>query len=308
MKRAFSFLRVSVVGVLLMCLMSPDADARSRKKKSGTSKSTPASQVSTPDASETSMGASPESTGPQAPAAPMPAAVPAPTPEPAPVKRAASGSSGRAVPSVVAASKGYSWTRLERLGVSLDVFTESSQLTGEQWINSFRSDESFQYGGGPLALSIYGLVQPGEHWRFGPGIRFLGNHGSDQYGFGFLTEGYFAGEFSLRAFEKVDAVFGMRVGLSVLVPRAQFKEEIRRLQAERADVWALPRLGVLGGLNLGVRRQLLGKLYGRVDFSASLAQQWLFATDDVVDRLRFQKSWASQSRRLGATFGLEVAF
>jgi hypothetical protein len=94
----------------------------------------------------------------------------------------------------------------------------------------------------------------------------------------------------------------------VLFPGEQFGEEIRRLQSQSADVWSLPRLGWVAGVNVGLRRQLAGALYARLDLGGQLGHQFLFATDQIVDGLRFRKHWGNDIRRLGATLGIEVAF
>src|SRR4051794_39807087 len=40
---------------------------------------------------------------------------------------------------------------IDRIGVSLDLYGEASRMTGEQLVNQFRADESFDYTAGPLA-------------------------------------------------------------------------------------------------------------------------------------------------------------
>lgn len=198
----------------------------------------------------------------------------------------------------------------ERIGVSLDLWGESSRMSGEQWINNFRSDESFDYGSGPLAASIYVLFQPWQRVRIGPMIRFLGNYGEgggNGFTFGYATEGVALGEFSLRAFEKFDVVLGGRAGVSVLFPGEEFANEIRRLQAQGASVWSLPRIGWVAGLNAGLRRQIAGRLYGKLELGGHVGHQWLFATDEIVEGLRFRKYWGNDIRRLSASLGVEVA-
>jgi hypothetical protein len=151
-------------------------------------------------------------------------------------------------------------------------------------------------------------MRPFERVRVGPALRFMGNYGGDRFNFGYLTEGYLLGEFSLRAFEQVDVVFGGRAGVSVLFPGEEFSDEIRRLQAQSADVWSLPRLGWVAGLNVGLRRKLVGALYAKLDLGGQLGHHFLFMTDQIVDGLRFRKFWGNDIRRLGATLGVEVAF
>lgn len=199
--------------------------------------------------------------------------------------------------------------RPERIGISLDVMAEGSRMSGEQCINNFCSDESFDYSTGPIAASLYVLFQPWQRVRFGPLVRIHGNYGGGGNGitFGFLTEGLLVGEWSIRAFERFDVVLGGRAGMSLLIPGEEFAAEIRRLQAQGAAVWSLPRVGWVGGLNAGLRRQIAGRLYGKLELSGQVGHQWLFATDQIVEGLRFRKNWGTDIRRLGATVGVEVA-
>jgi hypothetical protein len=209
--------------------------------------------------------------------------------------------------SVSASSKTAGPALFERIGVTVEYFGEGSRMEGEQWINNFRADESFAYGAGSAASTLYLLSRFGA-FRLGPGIRFLGNYGSNDFQFGYLTQLHAQGELSLRAFEQVDAVFGALAGFTVLFPGEDFSEEIRRLQAQNADVWSVPRLGWVAGLNVGARRRIAGNLYGRIHFDGQLGHQWLFATDQIVDGLRFRKYWGTDIRRLGAALGIEVTF
>lgn len=196
---------------------------------------------------------------------------------------------------------------LDRVGVGLDLFAESSRMGGEQWINNYRTDESFDYSAGPLAANVYVLANMTERIKAGPGLRFLGNYGTNRFTFGYLGELYAQAELSLRAFEEVDAVFGARGGLALLVPGEQFADEIRRLQAQQADVWSVPRVGWTAGASVGARRKISAKLFARLDITGSLGHQFLFATDQIVDGLRFRKYWGNDTRRLGVTLGFEIA-
>lgn len=195
---------------------------------------------------------------------------------------------------------------IERIGASVELYGESSRMSGEQWINNFRADESFDYRAGPLAATVYALFHPTERFRVGPAVRFMGNYG-ERFTFGYLAEAHAQADYALRAFEQVDAVFGTRVGVSVLFPGEELAEEIRRLQAQRADVWSVPRLGWVAGLSVGARRKIAGNLYGRAEISGQLGHHFLFSTDQIVDGLRFRKFWGTDVRRLGFNLGVEVA-
>lgn len=198
----------------------------------------------------------------------------------------------------------------ERVGLSLDLYTEGSRMSGDQCINNFCADESFDYGAGPLSTSVYVLFQPWQRVRLGPQVRFLGNYGDsggNRLTFGYQFEGSVLTEWSLRAFEKFDVVLGGRAGMSFLVPGEEFAAEIRRLQAQGAAVWSVPRLGWVAGLNAGLRRQIAGRLYAHLQLGGQVGHQWLFATDQIVEGLRFRKNWGNDIRRLSVSLGVEVA-
>lgn len=198
----------------------------------------------------------------------------------------------------------------ERIGVGLDLWTEGSALSGEQSINNSRIDQSFDYGAAGASGSAWLLFSARERIRAGPGIRLYGNYGSGnnpEFIFGFLSEAFVMGEYSLNAIEKFDAIFGGRAGVAVLVPGADLAQEITRLRDEGVDVWNVPRLGWLAGLNVGTRRQMSEKLWLRLDINAQYQQLYLFATDQIVDDLRFQKRWNTNTIRLGLLLGVELA-
>ena len=135
-------------------------------------------------------------------------------------------------------------------------------------------------------VPAWALFQANEHVRAGPGLRVYGNYGSGEnpnFLFGFLSEAFLMGEYSLRAFEKVDAIFGGRAGLAVLFPGQQFGEEIARLQRDGVGVWSLPRLGWLAGFDLGARRKMIGQLSLRADVIGQYEQLFLFADAGYSD-------------------------
>ncbi|MBX5483262.1 MAG: hypothetical protein IRZ16_15680 [Myxococcaceae bacterium] len=199
----------------------------------------------------------------------------------------------------------------ERLGVGFDLWAETGQLSGEQWINASRLDESFDTAAAGGSISAWMLFLARDRVRAGPGIRFFGNYGrggNQEYLLGFLTEAFMMGEYSLRAFEKFDILLGGRAGLAVLAPGGEFGEEITRLQREGVGVWSVPRPGVLAGIDVGLRRQLTGKFALRADLNAQYEQLFLFATNEEIDHYRFQKNWSTHTIRLGLLFGAEVSF
>ncbi|MGA9520876.1 MAG: hypothetical protein WBV82_05395 [Myxococcaceae bacterium] len=198
----------------------------------------------------------------------------------------------------------------ERIGVGFDPFFESSTMSGEQSINISRFDESFDYGAAGGAVSAWLLWSAEKRVRVGPGLRVYGNYGSGdnpQFIFGFLTDAFAMGEYSLNVIEKFDVIFGGRAGLSVLVPGQELSSEIQRLRLQGVDAWNVPRLGWLAGLSLGTRRQMSEKIWLRADFHGEYTQLFLFATHHSVDGFDVGKAWNTHSIRLGLLLGAEFS-
>lgn len=199
----------------------------------------------------------------------------------------------------------------QRIGVAFDVFGEGSTLNREQWINNTQVEQPFDYNSGSvLSGTVYLLFQTDvKRLRWGPGVRVYGNYeaaGNNSFGFGVLNEALLLAEYGIPAIEKFELVLGGRVGVPVLIPGDDFAREISRLQSEGLGVWSLPRVGWVGGLNVGARREMAKNLWLRVDLLGQLGSLYLFATDQRVDTLRVRKFWSTYTMRLGLTFTLEL--
>jgi len=202
-----------------------------------------------------------------------------------------------------------------RIGVGLDLFTESSRMAGHQTINTARQDESFDYRSSSFLSAALSLSIPApisERARMGAGLRFLGNYGSGgegnpNFGFGLLNELFVSGEYGLPVADKTEAVFGARGGLALLVPGKEFDAEISRLREQGVSAWHVPRVGWLGGISVGARRRMGEHLLLRGDFSGQLEKLFLFATSQDIKGLDFDKSWSTFGLRLGLTLGVEFA-
>jgi hypothetical protein len=205
------------------------------------------------------------------------------------------------------------WAADTRIGVGVDLFTESSRLTGQQSINAARRDESFDYNSHGFLAATLNLSVPAplsERTRMGAGVRLFGNYGAgggQAFGFGLLNEAFVTGEYGLPVADKMEAVFAARGGVALLVPGKEFSQEIHRLQGEGVSVWSVPRVGWLGGISVGARRKMSQHLLLRADVSGQLEKLFLFATSQDVKGLDFSKSWNTFGLRLGLTLGVEFA-
>lgn len=204
-----------------------------------------------------------------------------------------------------------------RVGVGLDLFTESTHLTGEQAINASRQDESFDFGNARFLAATLSLSVPApiakERARIGAGVRLFGNYDASQedqeetFGFGLFNQAFLTGEYGLPVMDKLEALLGARAGVGLLFPGREFSQEIDRLQQDGVSVWSVPRVGWLLGLSLGARRRMSEKIFLRADLMAQMEKLYLFATDQEIDGVQFEKSWSTNGMRLGLTLGAEFS-
>jgi outer membrane biosynthesis protein TonB len=201
-----------------------------------------------------------------------------------------------------------------RVGVGLDLFTERARMTGQQSINDFQRDESFDYKSATFLAATLSLSIPApileDRARIGGGVRLFGNYsagGDRRFGFGLLNQAFVLGEYGLPFADKMEIMFGGRVGMSLLVPGRDFDQEIDRLQVQGVGVWSVPRVGWLAGLSAGWRRRMSEHILLRADLSGQLDKLYLFSTDETIEGLEFSKSWSTFGLRLGLTLGVEVA-
>ncbi len=201
-----------------------------------------------------------------------------------------------------------------RIGVALDLFAEKAKLSGTQTINTSPRDESFDYGSTTFLSATLSMSVPApiakERARIGGAVRLFGNYSADgnhPFGFGLFNQAFVTGEYGLPVADKMEAVFGGRVGLSLLIPGHEMSAEIHRLQDQGVDVWGVPRVGWLGGLSAGARRRMSEHILLRADLSGQLEKLYLFATSEDLGGLQFDKHWSTLGLRLGLTLGVEFA-
>jgi hypothetical protein len=259
--------------------------------------------------------AAPAAREPEAASPPPPtraAAAAAAGESPAPVKAAAPAPRTAPPPAAQASGQPAAAARPPpRLGLGLDLFGEGARMSGGQWINASHREESFDYGSQKfLSASAWLLFARTERLRFGPGVRVFGNYaagGDRPFTFGLLTEALALAEYGLPVHGPYEVVVGARGGLALLIPGGALSEEIHRLRTEGASVWNVPRMGWVGGLSVGGRRQMTQRILLRADLGLQLEKLYLFSTSQQIDGLQFQKDWHTQALRLGLTLGAEFS-
>lgn len=279
-------LAVLAIGALLTA--APASAARRRTKRAAPAPTAPAE---TPASLPLVPEAAPEP-APQEPVVVARAAVPKRASAPVKEKKVEEGAGG--------------W-RFERIGVGLGGGGETGRMEGEQWIHTFRLDESFNYERTGATFNVWGMGQLFPRVWVGPAVRVMGGYASDRYDFGLLQELGGIGEWAIPAFEKFEVLIGGRANLAVLVPGGDLGREIKRLQDQGASVWSVPRVGWSAGVGAGLRRQMFERFWLRVDATGQIGSIYLFSTDDMVDELRFRKFWSAGLQRLELALSLEVA-
>jgi outer membrane biosynthesis protein TonB len=337
-----SLWKALLVTLSLLCALPPAAEAQTKtasktqtKKKSKKKKKTKAQQKAPPQEPEKVQAKEPEKPQPQEPEKVQaqekaPAAEKAPTaekapparktppPQQAPAQQKVAAPEKVPVPDrpqsqVQAEERAKAASRM-RIGVGLDLFTESARMAGEQSINASRRDESFDYKSSTFLSATLSLSIPApileDRARLGGGVRLFGNYsagGDRRFGFGLLNQAFVLGEYGLPVANKTEVMFGGRVGMSLLIPGRDFDREIERLQIQGASVLSVPRVGWLAGLSAGGRRRMSEHILLRADLCGQLDKLYLFSTDETIEGLQFSKSWSTFGLRLGFTLGIEFA-
>ncbi|WP_052519742.1 hypothetical protein [Archangium violaceum] len=313
----------------LLVLAAPAAEAA--PKKSAKSSKSSRTRASKPAAAE--PVAQPAAAEP-APAEPAPAAEAKAAPEPAvetkvaeappprPARESKVVAEARPAPAQKSsasrsAAKGKDEAPLVsgpmRIGLSPDLYLEGARMSGVQYINATRLDESFDYSAGFLSITAWvntPVPAVSERLRLGAGVRIFGNYaasGGQQFGFGIYNELFASGEYGLPVADKMEVVFAARAGLSLLIPGLEFAETISRLQTQGVAVWSVPRVGWLLGPSVGARRRMSDKIWLRADVLGQIGQQYLFATSQEISGFNYSKNWSTLGLRLGLSVGAEFS-
>jgi hypothetical protein len=319
--------------LLLISALPTDAQSAATRKKPAAAKTKKAAAKPAPTPPDAEQPASEQPVSEQ-PVAVQAASAPAPAPEPVAAKPAAKAAASQSVAARPVAARPAPSSAAPaaappapgrvasmpppaqkvRIGVGADLFTESSQMSGEQAINASRRDESFAYKSASFLSATLSMSVPApiasERARIGGAIRLFGNYGAGGdrvFGFGLLNQAFITAEYGLPVAQQFEAVFGARGGLALLFPGREFSAEISRLQDQGVDVWSVPRIGWQLGLSVGARRQMSEHILLRADLSGQYEKLFLFSTSQEIDGLRFNKDWSTSGIRLGLTLGIEFA-
>jgi hypothetical protein len=101
-------------------------------------------------------------------------------------------------------------------------------------------------------------------------------------------------------------ILGAQVGPALLVPDGEFQQEIDELKEEGFDVWDTPRIGYHIAPQVGALWELDDRLSVRTDLGIRYENMFLFAIDDEVDGVAYERSWDTSVLRYEFGLAMEV--
>jgi hypothetical protein len=207
------------------------------------------------------------------------------------------------------------------IGTGAGIYTDDGDLEGLERRDVVQeSDESFSFDShNSIVGSIWYLRQASENIRWGGGLRYYGNYevlelpdeeGNDDefqpYELGQLANFYMQAEWLIPFADDMDLILGAQLGPSLLMPDGEFQQTIDELKDQGVDVWDTPRLGYHVAPQVGGRWVVDDRLAFRGDLGVRYENLFLFAVDDNVEGVAYEKSWTSSVLRYEFGLAMEV--
>ncbi len=205
------------------------------------------------------------------------------------------------------------------IGVGAGLFTDDGDLTGEESRDVIgEADESYEFESRhALTGGIWYLRHSSENVRWGGGLRYYGSYQileilededdePDPFELGPLTEIYAHAEWLIPFADDMSLVLGGQIGPSVLFPDGELQDTIDDLDEQGVEVWDTPRLGYHLAPMVGARWQLDERLSVRSDLAVRYEKLFLFAIDDDVDGVTYEKDWSTSALRYELGVAMEV--
>ncbi|QDG52792.1 hypothetical protein FIV42_19200 [Persicimonas caeni] len=209
------------------------------------------------------------------------------------------------------------------IGAGAGLYTEDGDLTGEERRDVVREeDESFSFDShSTLAGGIWYLRHASENVRWGGGLRYYGsyeiveipeeeNNNDDEpqpFELGQLTDFYVQAEWLIPFGGDYALILGAQAGPSLLVPDGEFQDTIDELKEQGVDVWDSPRVGFNIAPQIGGRWEIDERLSLRGDLGVRYENLYLFAIDDNVEGVTYERSWTTSTLRYEFGLAMEIA-
>jgi hypothetical protein len=207
------------------------------------------------------------------------------------------------------------------IGTGAGIYTDDGDLEGLERTDVVQeNDESFSFDShNSIVGGIWYLRHASENVRWGGGLRYYGSYevlevpddenNDDEfqpYELGQLTNFYMQAEWLVRFGGDKALILGAQVGPSLLVPDGEFQQEIDELKEEGFDVWDTPRIGYHIAPQVGALWELDDRLSVRTDLGIRYENMFLFAIDDEVDGVAYERSWDTSVLRYEFGLAMEV--
>lgn len=209
------------------------------------------------------------------------------------------------------------------IGAGAGLYTEDGDLRGEERRDVVREeDESFSFDSHNAFMGgIWYLRHASENVRWGGGLRYYGsyeiveipqeeNNNADEpqpFELGQLTDFYVQAEWLIPFRDDYALILGAQAGPSLLVPDGEFQQQIDDLKDQGVDVWDIPRVGFNLAPQIGARWQLDERLSVRGDLGMRYENLYLFAVDDNVEGVTYERSWTTSTLRYEFGLAMEIA-
>ena len=164
-----------------------------------------------------------------------------------------------------------------------------------------------------LAFSLLHELEP-RIW-FGGSLRLLGAYaykpdrdGADAIELGQLLELAPELQYLLPITDQLGVAFSAELGLALLFPSGDLDRRIQTLDAQGFNVTGLPRLGIVGGPQIGLRYAYNAWLAARADIGYLWEKLFLVDASAESGGLRGEESWDVSWTRLRLHVGAELLF
>lgn len=207
------------------------------------------------------------------------------------------------------------------VGVGAGLYLDDGELVGSETRDIVdEDDESYFFeADNTLMGSIWYLRDWSENIRWGGGLRYYGSYEivevpeepdpdeePQPYELGQLTDFYVHAEYVIRFADSYGLALGAQVGPSLLFPDGDLQREIEELDEQNVDVYDGPRIGFNFAPVIGALWQFDDRLTLRGDFAVRSDTLYIFAIDEDVDGVAFQKSWDIDTLRYEFGLAMEV--
>ena len=173
-----------------------------------------------------------------------------------------------------------------------------------------RDNESSRELGGMIYLGF--LRGLSEHLMIGAGFGFGGQiaveDGRDDIVLGQLLYLDVRVQLQLPIQDKLDVIVFPRLGVNIIAPQGELRDQIDDARNRGFNTWRGPRLGILGGVDAGVRYMINQWLGVRGTFGYAYSWSPLLRSSASSSFASGELEWTHSSHRIRVAVGFEAHF